>query len=208
MPDDDKTPEEKAPAFNAEEVASKAAKAAAEQVAATLAQRDAADREQAALAEGERQRRAAEAVQPQDALEQVLEPYVTKRTSRAELIAMLAADKADFYTVDDPDELSDRIGLKAEIEKRADALARGGRPIARKDIYDHLRGGEKFEEFAEKRATRKAKRDQMARDAQDHAADGVPHGKSDGGPSYVDENAAYDMQDKGKLEGFLGDKRF
>lgn len=151
---------------------------------------------------------ATDPTQPEDALAIVLEPYVTKATRGASLIAQMAADKADFYAVADPDELEERLAHKDEVEKRAIALASQGRALPREDIFKHLKG-EKFNEFAEKAQVRKKKREDRARaEGEDHAGDGVPRVRGGGMPEMVTATAAYDLQEKGKLDEFLGGKEF
>ena len=146
--------------------------------------------------------------EPEDALGQVIEPYVRAGSAKATLIAQLAADKADFYTVSDPDELADRLAYKEEVEKRALALASAGRALPREDIFKHLKG-EKEEEFFERKTKRKAlKAKRAAEEGADHGADGVPRVRGGEVPSFVDAGTAHDLQDKGKLEEFLGDKSF
>ena len=143
----------------------------------------------------------------QDALAQVLEPYVQRGTAKATLIAQMAADKADFYTASDPDELALRLEYKDEVEKRALALASAGRALPREDIFKHLKG-EKEEEFFEKRSKRKARKEREAVDAADHGGDGVPRVRGGDAPSFVTSDAAYELQGKGKLDEWMGDKSF
>lgn len=199
MPDEDEKVEEKkpeapvVPAFNAEEFGKQIAAQTAQQVAQAL--------------QSQPQGEPAPAVS-EDALEQVLSPYINRATGKAALIAQLAADKADFYTVADPDELEDRISLKDEIERRTLALAQAGRAMPRKDIYDHLKGGEKFDEFADKKAKRKAAREKRAlEEGADHGGEGAPRFRG-GEPAYVTVEHAHDLQGKGKLDEFLNEKHF
>lgn len=212
MPDD-KTPEQIA----AEEAAAKAA-------AAKAAADKALDREALGRAISEQvSAQVAQVLQNQpppgeparpvqgqavDALGEVIEPYVQRGSARATLIAQMAADKADFYTAADPDDLAERLEYKEEVEKRALALAAAGRALPREDIFKHLKGGEKFEEFAEKRSKRKAQREQRARDeGGDHGAEGAPRGR-EGALSYVTAETAHELQGKAKLDEFLNDKEF
>ena len=204
MPDDDKTPDGKgpegdpkvAPAFDAEALGKTISTQVATQVAEALRTAPAHDP----------QPKAAEP-QEQDALAQVLEPYVQRGTARATLIAQMAADKADFYTASDADELALRLEYKDEVEKRALALATAGRALPREDIFKHLKG-EKEEEFFEKRAKRKAKKEREAADAADHGGDGVPRVRGGDVPNFVTADAAHELQGKGKLDSFLDDKSF
>lgn len=145
--------------------------------------------------------------QAEDALGQVLEPYLRSAGNKATLIAQMAADKADFYAVGDADELEDRLAFKDEIEKRAVALASQGRALPREDIFKHLKG-ERFGEFVEKAQKRKTRREDRARqEGGDHGDLGVPRERG-AIPSYLSSDEAYGLQGKGKLEEFLGDKAF
>ena len=195
MPEEVVTTDDKpvAPALDAEALGKQIAAAAQQAVAQAL---QAAPQEQSVVE------------QPRDALADVLEPYVTRSTNRAELIARMASDKADFYTVSDPEELALRLEYKAEIEKRALAMASGGRPLPREDIFKHLKG-EKEDEFFEKKSKRKQAREKRAlEDAQDHGGDGMPRTRNGNQPTYVDADQAHTMQGSGKLETFLDDKSF
>ena len=148
-----------------------------------------------------------EVAQPQDALEAVLEPYLAKGSARATLIAQLAADKADFYTMADTNELEDRIAYKDEVEKRTLTMAQAGRPLPRLDIFRHLKG-EKEDEFFERRNKKRAKLEERARqEGLDHGSDGVPRQRG-GEPAFVDSDHAYKLQGEGKLDTMLGDKQF
>lgn len=200
MPDDDVKPEEKpaaaaAPALDPEALG----RTISEQVAAQVAN---------ALANQPGPAAPTVPAGPTDALEEVIAPYVQRGQARTILIAQLAADKADFYTEADPDELAERIAHKDEVEKRTMALAQGGRPWPRLDVYRHLKG-EKETEFAETRAKRKAAREKRAlEEGGDHGADGVPRTRGGDFPALVTAEAAHDLQGKGKLDEFLGDKSF
>lgn len=143
-----------------------------------------------------------------DPLGEVIAPYVQAGTSRAALIAQLAADKADFYAVSDPDELADRLAHKDEVEKRSLALAQAGRALPREDIYKHLKG-EKFEEFAESRAKRRAAREKRAQaEGTDFTGSGAARDRNAGIPAFVGADEAYSLQSQGKLEEALEGKSF
>ena len=143
--------------------------------------------------------------QPTDALEEVMAPYINKQTGRATLIAMLAADKADFYAVEDVEVLAERLHFKEEIEKRSLNYANGGRPMTRQDIFNHLKGEEeaKVQEFRSKR--RKAREDRVAQEAEDHGGGAIPR---DGQVKLVTADHAYELQGAGKLDSALEDKAF
>ena len=199
MADDDKVVEDPkepvTPPFDAAAIGKQAADAAMAQVRATL--------------EAQPREPVQEPVhQPVDALESVLEPYVQRGAARATLIAQMAADKADFYTVADADELEDRIAHKDEVEKRALALATQGRALPREDIYKHLKG-EKFDEFVERRTKRKALREERARnEGGDHGGDGIPRSRGGDSPAYISADRALELQGKGKLDESLEGKEF
>lgn len=189
---DDKQPD--SPAFDAAAIGKQAADAAVAQVKATLEAQP-------------HQPESAVVQEPQDALAAVLEPYVTRATNRSTLIAQMAADKADFYTVSDPDELEDRIFYKDEIEKRALGLAQSGRALPREDILKHLKG-EKFEEVEKRRSVRRAKREERARqEGGDEGSGGSPRPRG-GGETHVTVDRAYGLQGEGKLDEFLDSKEF
>ena len=136
--DKDKVEEDKAPALDAEALGKQIAEAARGAVREAIANQPAA------------QPHVDQAV---DALEEVIAPYVQKATSRANLVAALAADKADFYAIDDPEDLAERLHFKEEIEKRALGMAQAGRALPRLDIFRHLKGEQevKVQEFRGKR---------------------------------------------------------
>ena len=199
MPDD-VVPEEKVvsttPAFDAEAWSKKVAADTAAQVAQAIANQPASPARQPVAEE------------PRDALADVLEPYVTRATGRSNLIAQMAADKADFYTVSDADELALRLEYKEEVEKRALNLANAGRALPREDIFKHLKG-EKEDEFFEKKQKRKAAREKRAlEEGADHGGDGVPRARGGGMPTYVDSSHAYELQASKKLDDFLDAKEF
>lgn len=167
-----------------------------------------AEASRAAIKDGLAEAAAAHAPQPvqaePDALESVIAPYVNKRTSQAMLVAQLAADKADFYAIDDSEGLAERLHFRDEIEKRAMDLARNGRPLPRVDIFNHLKGEqeEKVTEFRQKR--RKAREDRVQTDGQDFGGGSMPRDSV----KTVSGEQAYALQSEGKLEGFLDDKAF
>lgn len=198
MPDETPTPDAAppVPAFDAEAWSKKVAADTAAQVATAIAN-------QPAL-----QARPPVQEEPRDALADVLEPYVTRATGRSNLIAQMAADKADFYTGADGDELALRLEYKEEVEKRALGLANSGRALPREDIFRHLKG-EKEDEFFEKRMKRKALREKRAlEEGADHGGDGVPRPRGGGMPTYVDAAHAYELQGDNKLDKFLDAKEF
>lgn len=180
-----------APAFDAEALGKTISDAVATQVKTALAEVP--------------QAREPEVHQPTDALEEVLQPYVTKATNRATMIALLAADKADFYAVDDPEVLAERLHFKDEIEKRTMGLAQTGRALPRKDVFAHLKGEEeaKIQEFRGKR--RKARED-AARGAEDFG--GGPMPREGGLPRVLSADHAYELQGAGKLDEALAGKEF
>lgn len=143
-------------------------------------------------------------VQETDALEAVIAPYVNKRAGQAMLVAQLAADKADFYSIDDADGLAERLHFKEEIEKRALDLARNGRPLPRADIFNHLKGEQedKVQEFRGKR--RKAREDRVRESGQDLGGGSLPRENV----RVVSAEQAHELQGTGKLDEFLGDKSF
>lgn len=142
--------------------------------------------------------------EPLDALEQVVSPVIHKtvgpHVQAATLIAASAADKADFYTVNDAEELSERNDSREEVERRFEALARVGRATPRIDIWHHLKG-EQDKQFAERRR-KKAEERQKARDeALD--VEGVPRAKGSapkGVPQTADEAYAVSQSGEGALD--------
>ena len=149
---------------------------------------------------------AAQPAPPVDALEELVAPIVRKHAGGAHLVAELAADKADFYTTEDAEDLALRFHFKDEIEKRAMGLASNRRAMPRLDIYNHLKGEQesKVTEFRQKR--RKSREDRARADAEDHGGSG---GSREGGfPKSVSVDQAHDLQGSGKLDEFLGDKSF
>lgn len=187
---DQKPPEAPKP-FDAEAFGKQVMEQTAQQVAA-------------ALARGQEPPPATPQV-PQDALAEIIAPYARQASARAELMAALASDKADFYTSGDPDDLAERLELKEEIERRSDVLARAGRALPRVDIMRHLIG-EKAEEVVKKRQERRAKRAAPAYDAQDLAADGVSN--RPGPSSTLTMERAWDLASEDKLEKALENKAF
>ena len=143
---------------------------------------------------------------PKDALEEVLAPYIDKRANQSQLIALLASDKADFYTVDDPEKLAERLHFKDEIEKRALGLANVGRPMSRDDIFKHLKG-EQEDKVQEFRGKRRKTREDAARGAEDLGG-GVSMTRDSGLPRFVTQEQAHTLQGEGKLDPFLADKEF
>lgn len=200
MADDDKTPEEGAPtppAFDAKALGDQIST----QVAAGVAE---ALKNQPQRAPQPQYQPPAE---PEDALASVIEPYIARGTARANLIAQLASDKADFYTPSDADELEDRLAFKDEIEKRALGLAQMGKALPREDIYKHLKG-EKFSEFVERSTTRTKKRQDRARqEGGDDGQGGIPQGRG-GQQGHLSVDRAYTLSGEGKLEKELEDKAF
>ena len=198
MADEETTQEQpkvEAPQFDAAALGKQISDSVAQQVAETLKHQPTP------------QPHVAQPAEPEDALAAVIEPYIRAGTAKANLIAQMASDKADFYTHSDPDELEDRLAYKEEIEKRTLGMASMGRALPREDIYRHLKG-EKFNEFVEKSTKRKQKREERARnEGQDYAGDGMPRVRHTG-ETYVDVSAAHDLQGKGKLDEFLNDKSF
>ena len=151
--------------------------------------------------------RQAEPAPAVDALEEVVAPYVDKRVGRGILIAQMAADKADFYSVDDPEELALRQNLREEVEKRALALANNGRAMPRQDIYNHLKGEKETEVSEFRQKGRKIREDRARNEAGDEGGmGGGPRGS--GMPRHVSVDQAHDLQGTGKLDEFLGDKSF
>lgn len=149
-----------------------------------------------------------EAVVEPDAFESVVNPVIDKRVGKAlaqaNFAAQASADRADFYTTSDPDELAERIEYKEEIEKRFDAMARVGRAMPRVDLLNHLRG-EKLDEFTSKRTKRKAAREDAARDLQD--VDGAVRQR--GGQHFeLTADRAYSLQAEDKLDKTLDGKAF
>ena len=142
----------------------------------------------------------------QDALEEVIQPYIHRAAGPAMVAAQLAADKADFYLVADEDERANRLELRDEIEKRVANLLAAGRPLPRQDIYDHLRGGEKFQEFAEKWAKRKARTADRAAGDADYAGHGSRPASR--GQVTLDRDRAYALAESGKLDAELEGKAF
>ena len=143
---------------------------------------------------------------PVDALEEVVGPIVDRRAGRATLIAQLAADKADFYAIEDTEELALRLHFKEEVEKRSMGLAQQGHALPRIDILRHLKGEQedKLGEFRQKR--RKIREDRVRSEGGDEGGGAIP--REGGMPRSVTGDAAYGLQAEGKLETFLGDKEF
>ena len=143
----------------------------------------------------------------EDAFESVVNPVIDKRVGRAlaqsNFAAQAAADRADFYTVSDADELAERIEYKDEVEKRFTVLARAGHAMPREDILKHLRG-EKLDEFATKRAARRKTREDAARDLTDVEGGPRPRGSQQ---DFTVERA-YTLSSEDKLSKVLEDKMF
>lgn len=141
----------------------------------------------------------------EDALEQVMGPYIDKRVggrvAQASLAAEAAADKADFYTVNDQEELADRSESKVEVERRFNALLAAGRPTPRGDIWNHLKG-EQEKERSEKRRKKSEAREAARLEAGDEGALGAPRVRGDvpkGVPGSSD--AAYSLLESKGSEG-------
>lgn len=144
--------------------------------------------------------------EPVDALEEIVAPIVNKRTGAAVLMAQLAADQVDFYTVDDPEELALRLHFKEEIERRSVGLASNRRAMPRVDLYNHLKG-EKEQEVADFRAKRRKVRENRARmEAGDEGGGAIP--REGGMPRAASREEAYGLQADGKLDEFLSQKEF
>lgn len=194
MPDEEKVVEKVTPpTFDAEAMGKQIADAVRGQVKAALDEHQPAPPYQPPVQ------------QPTDALEEVLAPYVSKQANRATLIAMLAADKADFYAVEDTEVLAERLHFKEEIEKRSMNYAQGGRPMTRADIFNHLKGEEetKVSEFRGKR--RKAREDRVHAEGEDMGGGAMPR---QGEVRLVTADQAYALQSEGKLDSSLDDKSF
>ena len=144
---------------------------------------------------------------PVDALEEIVAPIVSKHAGRAALVAQLAADKADFYAIEDAEDLALRLHFKDEIEKTSLALASNGRALPRVDIFKHLKGDQetKVAEFRQKR--RKARDDRAQTEAGDYGSGGGGSHEP-GMPKFVTKDTAYELQGSGKLDEFLGGKEF
>ena len=192
MPDEVKTDEEKpvvapAPVLDAEALGKQIAEAARGAVREAIANQP-AEREP----------------QPVDALEEVIAPYVQKATGRANLLAALAADKADFYTIEDAEDLAERLHFKEEIEKRTLGNASVGRALPRIEVFRHLKGEQeaKVAEFRGKR--KKAREDRVRNEGQDEGGGALPRE----GVRHITVDHAYDLQAQGKLDESLADKAF
>ena len=144
----------------------------------------------------------------EDAFESVVNPVIDKRVGKAiaqsQFAAQAAADRADFYTISDADELAERMEHKDEVEKRFTVLARSGHAMPREDILKHLRG-EKLDEFAAKRATRRKVREDAARDLTD--VDGALRPRGGQSQDFTVERA-YTLASEDKLSKVLEDKMF